>query len=42
MERYQLDPERAFAFLVRTSQAGNIELHEVAAGIVADLTAKAR
>ncbi|WP_433018966.1 GAF and ANTAR domain-containing protein [Kribbella sp. CA-294648] len=42
MERYQLDPERAFAFLVRTSQAGNIKLHDVAAGVVADVVAKAR
>lgn len=42
MERYQLDQDRAFAFLVRTSQAGNIKLHQVAAGVVADVAAKAR
>jgi GAF domain-containing protein len=42
MERYQLDPDRAFAFLVRTSQAGNIKLHRVAAGIVAEVAGKAR
>ncbi|HEU4948343.1 MAG TPA: GAF and ANTAR domain-containing protein [Kribbella sp.] len=34
MERYRLDPDRAFAFLVRTSQAGNIKVHDVAQGIV--------
>jgi GAF domain-containing protein len=42
MERYQLDQDRAFAFLVRTSQAGNIKLHRVAAGIVSEVAAKAR
>lgn len=36
MERYRLDPDRAFAFLVRVSQTGNIKLREVAAGIIAD------
>jgi hypothetical protein len=36
MERYGLSPDRAFAFLVRTSQAGNIKLHDVAAGIIGD------
>ncbi|HEY3559455.1 MAG TPA: GAF and ANTAR domain-containing protein [Kribbella sp.] len=36
MERYRLDPDRAFSFLLRTSQAGNIKLRDVAAGIVAD------
>lgn len=42
IERYQLDPDRAFAFLIRTSQAGNIKVHDVAAAIVADAVAKAR
>ncbi|WBQ08374.1 ANTAR domain-containing protein [Kribbella sp. CA-293567] len=42
VERYQLDSERAFAFLIRTSQAGNIKLHEVASGIVSEAVAKAR
>ncbi|MFK4083122.1 GAF and ANTAR domain-containing protein [Kribbella sp. NPDC020789] len=41
MERYKLDRDRAFAFLVRTSQTGNIKLREVAAGIVADASSKA-
>jgi hypothetical protein len=36
MERYRLDPDRAFGFMVRTSQAANIKLREVAAGIVDD------
>jgi hypothetical protein len=42
MERYQLDQQRAFAFLARLSQSGNIKLRDVAANIVADTTAKAR
>ncbi|MGZ0148190.1 GAF and ANTAR domain-containing protein [Kribbella sp. WER1] len=42
MERYQLDENRAFTFLVRTSQTGNVKLREVAAGVVADVTRKAR
>jgi hypothetical protein len=41
MERYRLDPDRAFSFLVRTSQAGNIKLREVAAGIIEDAIRKA-
>jgi ANTAR domain/GAF domain len=41
MERYRLDPDRAFGFMVRTSQTGNIKLRDVAAGIVADTTNKA-
>jgi hypothetical protein len=36
MERYQLDADRAFSFLVRVSQTGNVKLREVAAGIIAD------
>jgi len=36
MERYRLDPDRAFAFLLRVSQSENIKLRDVAAGIVAD------
>jgi hypothetical protein len=42
IERYRLDPDQAFAFLVRTSQASNIKLHQVAAGIVAEAAAKAQ
>jgi hypothetical protein len=42
MERHQLDPDRAFGFLVRTSQTGNIKLRDVAAGIVADAINKAK
>jgi hypothetical protein len=41
MERYRLDAERAFAFLARTSQAGNVKLRDVAAGIIADAAGKA-
>jgi hypothetical protein len=41
MERYRLDSNRAFGFLVRTSQAGNTKLRDVAAGIVADANSKA-
>ncbi len=36
MERYELDSDRAFAFLVRVSQHGNIKLREVADGIIDD------
>ncbi|MDX6240250.1 MAG: hypothetical protein QOG10_5070 [Kribbellaceae bacterium] len=36
MERYRLDPDRAFAFLVRTSHNGNVRLREIAAALVAD------
>jgi ANTAR domain/GAF domain len=36
MERYQLDPDRAFGFLVRVSQSSNVKLRDVAAGIIAD------
>jgi GAF domain-containing protein len=41
LERYRLDSDRAFAFLVRTSQASNIKLHQVATGIVAEAASKA-
>ncbi|GAB2646978.1 GAF and ANTAR domain-containing protein [Kribbella swartbergensis] len=41
MERYRLDTDRAFAFMVRTSQTGNVKLREVAAGIVEDANRKA-
>jgi len=34
MERYGLDSDRAFAFLVRVSQTGNIKLRDVAAAII--------
>src|SRR3954469_13474280 len=30
IERYKVDPEPAFAMLVRTSQAGHVKLHDVA------------
>ena len=36
MERYTLTRERAFSFLVRTSQTGNVKLRDVAATIVAE------
>lgn len=41
VERYRLDPDRAFAFLVRLSQTGNTKLHDVAAGIIAETIDKA-
>jgi hypothetical protein len=41
MERYQLDQQRAFAFLARLSQNGNVKLHKVAATIVAETARKA-
>jgi AmiR/NasT family two-component response regulator len=34
MERYQLDSDRAFAFLVRLSQSANKKLRTVAATLV--------
>ena len=34
MERYQIDSERAFAFLTRTSQQSNVKLRDVAAQVV--------
>lgn len=34
MERYQLSEERAFQFLIRASQSGNVKLREVAQEIV--------
>jgi hypothetical protein len=42
MERYGLDQQRAFAFLARISQTGNIKLREVAANIVAETASKSR
>jgi len=42
MERYRLDPDRAFSFLVRTSQTANIKLRDVAAGIVEDTINQAK
>src|SRR3954453_7850998 len=36
MERYRLDEERAFGFLVRLSQHTNVKLREVAEQLVAD------
>lgn len=42
MERYRLDPDGAFAFLVRTSQTGNIKLRAVALGIVEETTGRAQ
>jgi AmiR/NasT family two-component response regulator len=41
MERYRLDAERAFAFLVRTSQVGNVKLRDVATGVITDAAGKA-
>jgi hypothetical protein len=36
MERYRLDPDRAFSFLVRTSQSSNVKVREVARGIISN------
>jgi hypothetical protein len=38
MERHTLTRERAFSFLLRTSQTGNVKLRDVAATIVAEAT----
>jgi ANTAR domain/GAF domain len=42
MERYHLDSDRAFAFLVRLSQTRNVKLRMVAGGIVDQANASAR
>ncbi|MFC0624670.1 GAF and ANTAR domain-containing protein [Kribbella deserti] len=42
MERYKLDADRAFDFLVRTSQTGNVKLRVVAEALVAETTDQAR
>ena len=39
MERYRIDDDRAFAFLVRVSQDSNVKLREVAADIVSGTSA---
>ncbi|TDU88289.1 GAF domain-containing protein [Kribbella voronezhensis] len=41
MERYTLSPDRAFAFLVRTSQDSNTKLRTVAERIVTDVITRA-
>jgi len=40
MERYHLDADRAFGFLVRTSQTSNVKVRDVARGIIADTVSK--
>jgi len=40
MERYQINEDRAFQFLVRASQTSNVKLREVAADIVAGLNGR--
>jgi ANTAR domain len=42
MERYQIDEDRAFGFLVRVSQDSNVKLRDVAADIVTEASTKAR
>jgi hypothetical protein len=42
MERYAIDDDRAFAFLVRVSQDSNVKLRDVAADIVSDVNVKGR
>lgn len=37
MERYHLDEDRAFAFLTRVSQTGNVKIRTLAAQLVEDL-----
>jgi transcriptional regulator with GAF, ATPase, and Fis domain len=41
MQRFELDEDRAFQFLVRTSNTSNIKLRDVAQQIVDELNAKA-
>jgi len=40
MERYELDEDRAFQFLVRTSQTGNVKLRVIADEIIAAANTK--
>jgi hypothetical protein len=42
MERYQVDEQRAFAFLVRISKQSNVKLRDVAADFVAGLSERTR
>lgn len=42
MERYELDPDRAFAFLIRSSQTANLKLRVVAEGVVDEVVRRAR
>ena len=42
MERYQLSEQRAFQFLIRTSQTGNVKLRDVAERLVADADERAQ
>jgi hypothetical protein len=42
MERYGLDSDRAFSFLVRTSQTSNTKLHDVAAALITQTTNRTR
>ncbi|MGC4940432.1 GAF and ANTAR domain-containing protein [Kribbella sp. DT2] len=42
MERYTLDADRAFAFLVRLSQSGNLKLREVATALVGSVNQKSK
>ena len=41
MERYSLNEDRAFQFLVRLSQSGNVKLRTVADDLVSSLNNKA-
>jgi hypothetical protein len=41
MERYRLDADRAFDFLVRTSRSGNAKVQDVAAALIAETIGKA-
>jgi GAF domain-containing protein len=42
MERYAIDEDRAFAFLVRASSHGNVKLRDVAQELVDDRNARSR
>ena len=41
MQRFELDEARAFEFLVRVSNSGNIKLRDVAQQVVDELNAQA-
>ena len=42
MERYQIDEDRAFQFLIRASQTGNIKLRTVAENLVTTTNQRSR
>jgi AmiR/NasT family two-component response regulator len=40
MERYTIDEDAAFAFMVRASSHGNIKLRDIAQGLVDDANSR--